>query len=297
MKKFLDDPIGVRYPRISEGLGWLLIVSGIFHILWMLWTEAAWEGPVSPRKPALFGISSGLTVLSINWVLRQREPIGRAFLVSLLVAICLFTEVAMITLQFWRNVPSHFNRSTPFNTAIESVMLGLILLVTGVIGWISWCSIQLPPMPRARAAAIRWGLGLLLVSCGLGMGITVLGEMNLRSGDPPGIWGRAGVLKYPHGAALHAIQVLPLLAGLLVRLKVPRSALLIHLAGIAHLSFLGHALWQTGHGWSRFDLDQVSSFLLFAAGFLILIPLFAIPCFVLRNARISRDVVGPHHSD
>lgn len=42
------------------------------------------------------------------------------------------------------------------------------------------------------------------------MWTTILGEINIANGRSPETWGRGGVLKYPDGAALHAIQTLPM---------------------------------------------------------------------------------------
>ena len=46
----------------------VLLASGVFHgVLWLV-TGDSWTDPVSWRKPTLFGISFGLTALSIGWV-------------------------------------------------------------------------------------------------------------------------------------------------------------------------------------------------------------------------------------
>jgi hypothetical protein len=187
-------------------------------------------------------------------------------------------EVGLITLQQWRGVPSHFNRETTLDATIEFMMLGLILLITVGIAWLWRRSRDLLPMHESRVIAIRAGLWLLLVSCGLGLLVTLAGELNLANGRPPEVQGRAGVLKYPHGAVLHAIQTLPLLSSLLLKLKVSYSAWLLRSAVAAHLSFLIHALWQTFNGRARMDLDSIGGATLAVAGLLLLLPLVAIVC-------------------
>ena len=172
--------------------------------------------------------------------------------------------------------PSHFNLATALDATIDSRMLGLILLVTAGIAWLCWRSRHLQPMFESRAIAIRAGLWLLLVSCGLGLLVTIVGEVNLSNGRPPEVWGRAGVLKYPHGAALHAIQALPLLSALLQRFRVSHSAALLRAAVAAHVLFLAHALWQTFHGRTRMELDATSFAALAVAGLLLLLPTVAI---------------------
>jgi len=232
-----------------------LMISGFAHLglLWFLGAE--WTGPLSPRKPGLFGLSAGLTVWSLAWVVSQFRPgkLNRS-LVSFM-SRCLLLEVGLITLQYWRGVPSHFNRTTTFDAIVESIMLTLILLVTLGVAWLCWNSRRLLPMEESRAISIRAGLWFLLVACLLGFLATIIGEIHLVKGMSPEIWGRGGVLKYPHGAVLHAIQTLPALSVLLEKLRVSSSARVIRAAVNAHFLFLFHALWQTFHGLARTEIQ------------------------------------------
>jgi len=131
-------------------------------------------------------------------------------------------------------------------------------------------------MRESRVIAIRAGLWLLLVSCGLGMLVTLAGEVNLANGRPPEVWGEAGILKYPHGAALHAIRTLPLRSAMLQKFRGAHSAWLIRSAVAAYLLFLIHALWQTFHGRARLEVDLTSFAALALAGLLLLLPIVAI---------------------
>ena len=250
--------------------GAVLIGSGLFHLAWMWATNSEWSGPLSPRKPGLFGISGGLTIWSIAWVLKQCIPCRYDQVFARLIAAGLVVEVGLITLQFWRGVPSHFNRRTTFDGAIESTMLVLIFLVTAGVAWLCWRSFWLIQMAQARSIAIQAGMWLLLVSCGLGFMTTILGEINIANGRSPETWGRAGVLKYPHGAALHAIQTLPMVAALLHGLRISNAANIIWKLAFSHVFFLSYAIWQTLRGRSRFEVDIVGGTLLFISVLLIL---------------------------
>lgn len=265
-----NPPARQRWISLPLYIGAILVASGAAHLAWLVATNAAWEGPLSPRKPALFGLSAGVTVWSIVWVLTKLHPQPWDRLFAGAMAGGLLAEVSLITLQYWRGVPSHFNRSTFFDTTLETSMLALIVAVTVGIFWLSWRSLRLPPIEKAFAVALRGGLWLLTISCVLGIGVTILGEMNLAEGKPPEIWGPAGVLKYPHGVALHAIQTLPLLAWLLVRLRAPDGARVVRAAVWAHVFLLGAALWQTLRGRARFDGDWLGLTLYGLAGLVIL---------------------------
>lgn len=256
---------------LATWIGWALLVSGLGHLVFGWLAGAEWSGPVSPRKPGLFGVSAGVTVWSLSWAITKLVPHRWDRKLAASLAIGLLVEVGLITVQYWRGVPSHFNRTTIIDAGIEFSMMGLILWVTIGIGWLCWRSQWLRDTNQLWAAALRGGLWLLLISCGLGFAVTVLGEINLAQGRVPEVWGRGGVLKYPHGAALHAIQTLPLL-GLMfekfhVRQAVPRMQAMV----AAHVVFLFHAIWQTGNGRGRWELDWIGGGAVVLAG-LLLIP-------------------------
>jgi hypothetical protein len=270
--------------RPSLIMGAALIVSGFVHLALLWITGASWEGALSLRKPGLFGVSAGVTVWSIAWVLTQLKPFRHDHGMATLMSAGLLLEVGLITMQHWRQVPSHFNRATMLDAVVESLMLGLILLVTAGIVWLCLRSRQLRPMSESRAVAIRAGLWLLLISCGLGFMTTIMGEVNVAHGRPPEIWGSAGVLKYPHGAALHAIQTLPLLAALMQTFRVSHARWHLRAAISGHVLFLTHALWQTFCGRARMDVDVIGGTILATAGLLLLWPIAAIALGAVASA-------------
>jgi hypothetical protein len=254
----------------------LLIASGLLHLAWLCWNGANWEGPLSLRKPILFGISGGLTVWSIGWVLTRLYPLRYDRTFANLMAWGLLLEVALITIQQWRGVASHFNHATTLDASIEHAMLALITLVTLGVIWLAFRSIYLPAMPAETQIAIRGGLWLLVVSCVLGFVANALGELSSAKGNSPSLLGPAGILKYPHGAALHAIQLLPIIAWLMNRLRVRRAAWQVASVLASQILFLAHAIWQTFHGRSRMDVDWTGCIFLLAAGLTMIPPVVAI---------------------
>ena len=243
----------------------MLLTSGLVHFAILFWSGSDWEGPLSPRKPALFGISTGVTAWSLAWVMTKLQRQRFDAILFRVLALSLLVEVGLITLQHWRGVPSHFNHATRVDATIEAAMLGLILLVSIGIFWLAIRSAWLIPMDEAVACALRGGIWLLAASCLLGMISTSLGELNQSRGKSPEIWGNAGVLKYPHGAALHAIQVLPIFAWVLSQLRIPGRVGCVGAAIVSQCLFMAHAIWQTSQGRSRLDWDQVGCALFVAA--------------------------------
>ena len=116
---------GQRAERTGYLIGALLVVSGLIHLAILLIAGGSWQGPVSLRKPTTFGISFGLTLITVVWVAsflrlgdRARGLLLRAFTLA-----CAL-ETALVTLQAWRGVPSHFNLETTFDGLVARVLAG-----------------------------------------------------------------------------------------------------------------------------------------------------------------------------
>ena len=59
---------GTMAERVAYVVGMVLIVSGLAHLAVLIGSGGPWSGPVSLRKPTTFGLSFGLTVITIVWV-------------------------------------------------------------------------------------------------------------------------------------------------------------------------------------------------------------------------------------
>ncbi len=248
--------------RFAMCIAILLVISGCIHLGLYLATGTTWHGPLSLRKPILFGISGGMTAFSIAWLMTHLRPQWADRLVVNSVSFALLVEVALITMQYWRGVASHFNHSTRFDESLEFTMIVLILYVTGVIIYLTVRTIWLRELDPSMAFTIRTGMALLALSCGLGIATTALGEASLSAGKSPEFFGKAGVLKFPHGAALHAIQLLPFVAWLGVRLDVKSRLRAVQAAFASQVLFLIYAVWQTSQGRDRFDWDTIGASIL-----------------------------------
>ncbi len=184
------------------------MVSGFIYSGWWAVDGASLAGPVSMRKPILFGLSTGVTLLSLTWVInRLTSHRGDDALFSSLGA-ALVVEVALIDLQQFRGVPSHFNHQTPFDSVVTNLMGILILWATVLIVLLTFRAFRQSNLQPDECIVMRAGLVYLALACGLGIAITVIGENQLAAGAAPETFGSAGVMKFPHGIPLHAIQIL-----------------------------------------------------------------------------------------
>ncbi len=243
--------------------GFTLVCSGLFHVLVFLISGGSWEGPISWRKPILFGITGGLTTISVAWVmgyLQQRKSLP---VLSWIFAVSMFVEVSLITMQKWRGVASHFNVATAFDKTVFGLMGTLIMIVAIIIAIVTVRSfITLNVQPEMKLA-IRAGLLFLNLTNVLGVILIAYGNyiMRVSPGHAPNIFGQAGMMKVPHGLAVHAIQVLPILAWLLnfsqreieFKLRTMKTAV----AGYAGLQFF--TLFQTFTGHAPQDVNGITA--------------------------------------
>jgi hypothetical protein len=204
-------------------IGAVLIGSGLVHLGVLLATGGSWSGPLSWRKPATFGLSFGLTLITIAWVAAYLPMGGRArrALLGSFAAACV-TEVALITLQAWRHVPSHFNMQTPLDTAIARVLAaggGVLVVVIVALTVISWR--PHPGVPPSMRLAVRAGLLALDVALAVGVVIVVAGVLDVVQGAQQTAYTVGARWKPAHFMPMHGILALPALAWLLSRTRWP----------------------------------------------------------------------------
>ena len=229
--------------------GAILILSGLAYSVGLLASQQDWAGPTSLRKPLLFGLSTGVTLLSVAGVIAilPRRWIDRPLYAGL--AVALVVEVLLIDIQQARGVASHFNYQTPIDRGVSVAMTALILFASAVLVEITVRAFGPVAGAEDDLLTARAGMVLLVVGCGLGAMITVAGDRNLVMGRPPELYGDAGVLKFPHGVPLHAIQVFFVQSrftrwlGMDVRTRV--RSMTATIVGFAAATLYGiHQTWQ-----------------------------------------------------
>lgn len=275
--------------------GLLLVVSGVAHLIIWGATGGPWEGPVTWRKPILFGISGGLTSLSMGWAWSHLPRWRADRLLARSATLALVVEVGLIDLQCWRGVASHFNRSTRLDSLLYDAMGLLILWVTAVIVLITVRFFRQPvAMPTDMRLAARAGLIFLVISCLLGIWVGVNGDLRIQQGLEPEQFGRAGVPKFPHGAVIHALQWLPLLAWGATRagFALATRVRLVSIASRATGLLLIYAFAETLLGRPRFHPPAGLAALLIVAVVGLIIPAAVVVVGFTRQL-LSRRVTPP----
>lgn len=211
-------------------------------------------------------------MVSMGWLLGLLRPTPYDRWISPLVSLALVVEVGLITLQQWRGEPSHFNESTPFNTLIDGSITCLIILAAVVIFDLTRRCFGHLSGSKDICLAARAGMVFLTASCLIGFVILLYGQHQASLGKDPELFGKAGVMKFPHGIAIHAIQFLPILCWIMAKLKIrlDRRYQLVGWTSASIAALMAFSLIQTAGGRARFDLSLVSGMvLLFAIGLLI----------------------------
>lgn len=253
--------------KFAGSVGMLLIVSGLIHTVAWFVSGTSWEGATSLRKPILFGLSTGVTILSVAWVTTKLP--NRRFDAILLVtfSFSLGIEVFLISLQQWLGNASHFNRTTKFDA---SVLMAIEILITIAATYILYVTVQTWRMIDSTGAmklAIRYGMALLVIGCLIGFVISLIGYQQVGAGRNPELFGKRGVLKFPHGIPLHAIQILPSIVAVTEFLGWRRGVRegAVQFVAISLIGFTAFGLLQTFSGRARFEYWSVSQIVLAAS--------------------------------
>lgn len=265
--------------------GTFLVLLGFFHSAIWLVQGGEWEGPLSIRKPILFGFSAGVTTWSIAWVVRRLPKWRIDRWINGVFSLSLIAEVLLIIMQYWRGVGSHFNRATPFDAAVFSAMGLLIQIIT--ICLVIWTLRGFGRLPCARdeRIALRVGMPLILISCLIGAFMISYGQERIAIGQPPEIYGAQGVLKFLHGVPLHSIQwlIVGCWLGKVFALPERDRVVVVSLLSISQVLFTGFAAVQVFSGRHRFDFGSTGMALFGSA--LLLGAASAVPLIRARFAR------------
>ena len=263
------------WQRLGYLVGAALIVVGLGHLVAWLVVGGAWAGPITFRKPTTFGISFGLTTITLAWVaghLRISDRTGWLLLVPLALADA--SEVVWVSVQRWRGVASHFNNDTTLDSLLFLLMGGGAIAVAAtvilVMTVLAFTAMRASP---SLALAIRAGLLILLVAQVVGGWMIQHGLGPAEEGVTEGLttFGAAGVMKVPHAVAIHGIQVLPALAWLLsfAALPEPRRLRLVRIAVVGYAALVVVSVLQTVTGAAPFDVGVVAA-VLYLLGVLLL---------------------------
>ncbi len=250
------------FPRLPDRLllytaGAHLLV-GLIALVLVTVSAAPVLGVHPALKPFKFGISIALFLASIAFVLpllSVSAVVQRALAWAL--AITMILEMLPITLQAARGTTSHFNIHGRFNGLMWNLMAAAIVVATLAMLVIAVVATVRPLIsdagqPVDAISSTSWRVALWLFMLAAFSGFRMASQMRHSVG---GIDGGAGLpvvnwslnhgdLRVTHFISLHALQTLPLIGVLLLRVPVgalPRWVVLVAVI-IGHLALIGWTL-------------------------------------------------------
>lgn len=226
-------------------------------------------------KPAKFAISIAIYGLTLAWVftfLDDRPRLRR--IVGALTAVVFAGEAAVINLQAWRGIASHFNVATPLNAVLFSAMgTGIVVQTLSMIA-VAVALWRTRFADRALGTALAAGLTIAIAGAATGglmtrptpeqltamkagerptmIGAHTVGAPDGEHGLPMTGWSaQHGDVRVPHFVGLHAFQILPLIAiALRRRMNAAASLRLVWIASSSYAAIFALLLSQALAGQS-----------------------------------------------
>ena len=265
----------MKWPRVLWIVGTVLLVTMVVHVVALAVRGGPVTGPVSLRKPADFAETGWLLTWSVALILpRLRTRAWQRHVIGGSAVLFGVGETAVMAIQAWRGVPSHYNFSTPLDAAL---MRGGAAGTAGVflVGVVVMLVVALrSPDTASVKLGLRAGIVVLLVGCAIGFvmvsnnsgvfqGAFGTGFGNRTAGylgPGPATVGHEYVLLRPHthggdlvllhAIGVHGLALLALPAVLLARTALPAArqlqliATAVGAVGVAMAILLVQALRQ-----------------------------------------------------
>jgi hypothetical protein len=281
LSNVLHDLWQTDAPLTAAGLLMLAALAAALAGLWL--DPRTIGGAPAWLKPAKFGASTAIYMLTLAWLFRYLGGWPRLRrIVGWTTAAVLVMEVAIIDLQAWRGTASHFNVGTPLDAALFDIMGAGIFLQTAAsiavavalwrerfadpaLGWALRLGMTLSILGASTGGLMVTPTAAQLAEARAGRGMPVAGAHTVGAPDGgaglPGTgWSvEHGDLRVPHFAGLHAVQALGLFA-LFVGSgwSVTRRVRLVLAVASSYTALFGLLLWQALRAQSIMQPDGIT---------------------------------------
>jgi hypothetical protein len=222
----MDSALGGKMTKSAKQLWLLAAISGAMMVLGLIWAifeGRSYQDALVWVKPVKFALSLAIYFATLALVAARLSKEGLVLRGAVWVAAAAFWfEMIYITLQAAQAQGSHYNVGDLFHSILYAIMgVGAISLTLSIaiIGWLA-----LRDDAAKMSADLRFGVGIGFL---MAFGLTMVTAATLSSmpghfvGIPPegaavipflGWSASVGDLRPSHFLALHAMQVIPLVA-------------------------------------------------------------------------------------
>ena len=224
----------IASPALAWG-GAIMLFASLITLGLSVFDHRLFQGVSVWHKPWKFQISTVLYWWSLAWFISyfgttEQFSLSRRFIVWMSLIAGLF-EVVYISWQGAFGLASHYNTSSPFYGAMYTAMAVFAVLLTSTAGVLGYKVLRDQAQTFATSLALRHAIGWgLIISSVLGIvtGAILGGRANSgghwvggTTNDALGLmvlnWSRdGGDLRVAHFFALHAMQILPVMAMLFI---------------------------------------------------------------------------------
>jgi hypothetical protein len=224
----------IASPALAWG-GAIMLFASLITLGLSVFDHRLFQGVSVWHKPWKFQISTVLYWWSLTWFISyfgttEQFSLSRRFIVWMSLIAGLF-EVVYISWQGAFGLASHYNTSSPFHGAMYTAMAVFAVLLTSTSGVLGYTVLRAHSQTYATSVALRHAIGWgLIISSVLGIvtGAILGGRTNSgghwvggTTNDALGLmvlnWSRdGGDLRVAHFFALHAMQILPVMAVLFI---------------------------------------------------------------------------------
>jgi len=224
----------IASPALAWG-GAIMLFASLITLGLSVFDHRLFQGVSVWHKPWKFQISTVLYWWSLAWFISyfgttEQFSLSRRFIVWMSLIDGLF-EVVYISWQGAFGLASHYNISSPFYGAMYTAMAVFAVLLTSTSGVLGYTVLRAHSQTYATSVALRHAIGWgLIISSVLGIvtGAILGGRTNSgghwvggTTNDALGLmvlnWSRdGGDLRVAHFFALHAMQIVPVMAMLFI---------------------------------------------------------------------------------
>lgn len=190
------------------------LIHGFIAVVALMQGDS-WSGPTSWRKPVVFSASFALMMVATAWMLRLLPQTRWTWIPTIMLGAFSAIELAVIVLQQWRGVPSHFNNYSEFDDAMFGIMGSSVgMIMVALLTYLVWAAVRFRGNTAERVAVLVGLVGIMVAGYVGGSMIAEGDAVLAATGEVPYevVFGAAGSAKLAHFIGLHGLQFLGLVA-------------------------------------------------------------------------------------